>query len=455
MSALTEQTTDAGDLVRVRRSGDFRRISRPRWRQVAPLALFLAVAASVIGWHMYKYPYLSPIDENAQFDYIRILPDVPSGVDTLSQDSLRLTACRGYPPDLFDQGLAQWDWPPCRSDHFDPNAFPGGGKSTAGSTAPFYYFVTAALTRPIAYVVDIPLITLVRAAGILWLTGLMAVGYLIARRVGAARLGAAAAAVMVGTSSDVVSSAATAGPDIATGVMGGLVILASLTYDGSRRTAGLLLLAVALASVTKLTVVTAVGAAMIILLLRALVRRAGPMKLRALPALGLAGLTGVVFVVLSLAWFARPKGDAAAEVPAGAPAVVPWLDIKAQLFFNFLSPNAGNFNAPFLDGVVNTRIEQLMVGLLMFGVLAGAMALRQNLKVSFLAWAIAVMAVTGPILLTLLNLYANNWYFALPPRYGYGLMAGFIGLAGWAFKGPALARALAVLAGVSFLSVFL
>lgn len=457
-AAMAERTRGGDEQPRGRRTTIGRRVSDVGWRRMAPLALFLAVATAVVGWHVVKYPYLSPIDENAQFDYIRILPDVPSGATTLSQDSLRMTACRGYPDDLFDQGLANWDWPPCRSDHFDPNAFPGGGKSTAGTTAPLYYVVTGALTRPIAYVIDIPLLNLVRLANILWLTGLMAVGYAIARRIGAPRLSATAAAVLVGTSSDVVTSAATVGPDTATAVMGGLVILASLAYDGTRRAAGLLLLAVALAAVTKLTAITAVGAAMTILALRAVVRQAGPLKLRPLPALGVAGLAGAIFVALSVAWFVRPQPtlpEATAEVPPNPSAVVPWLDIKAQLLFNFLAPNAGNFNAPFLDGFVNGRLENLMVGVLVFGLLAAALAFRANLRASVLGWGVACMCVLGPIVLTLANELGNDVYFALPPRYGYGLLAGFIAVAGWSFRGTALARALALLAGVSFLSVFL
>ncbi len=429
----------------------------PPVRILAPAALFLVVAAAVVGWHMFKYPYLSPIDENAHFDYIRILPDIPTGVDTLSQDSLRMTACRGYPEDLFDQGLAQYPWPPCRSDRFDPNAFPGGGKSTAGSTAPLYYFVTAALTRPIAYVIDIPLVTLVRGVGILWLAGLMGVGYALGRRIGAGRVAAASAAVLVGTSSDAVTSAATVGPDTATAVMGGLVMLAAAAHDGSRRATGWLVLVVALAAVTKLTAITAVGVAMTVLLIRAISASGAAGRARGwLRGLSLAAVVGAVFVVLSLAWVLRPlPPEVAAAADAMPPAVVPWLQIKAQLFFNFFTPNVGNFNASFLESVVNVRMEGLMVGVLSFAVLAGVVALRRNVEASALAWGMLVMAVVGPVVLTAANLYGNNLYFALPPRYGYGFLAGFIALAGWTFRGVVLARALAVLALASFLNVFI
>lgn len=420
-----------------------------------PLIVMLAVAASVIGWHIIKYPYLSPIDENAHFDYVRILPDVPTGGSTLSQDSLRMTACRGYPPDLFDQGLATYDWPACRSKHFDPEAFPGGGKSTAGSTAPLYYFVTAALTRPIAYVVDgVPLLLLIRIVNTLWLAGLMVVGYAIARRLKASATAATAAAVLVGASSDVVTSSATVGPDTFTAMLGGIVILLALRYDGSRRALLTLIGVVVAAAVTKLTAVTAVGVAAVILVLLPLLReRSAPLLKRVARPFGLAVLISFLFAALSAAWFLRPvpEGPAAPELP---PAAVPWSQIKAQLFFNFFTPNAGNFNAPFLDSAVNSRLEGLMVGVLSFAVLAGLVAGRRYLDARVLAIGMLVMAVVGPVVLTALNLYGNNLYFALPPRYGYGLLAGFIALGGWAFRSPALARALAVLAAATYLSVF-
>ena len=123
-------------------------------------------------------------------------------------------------------------------------------------------------------------------------TALMTVGYLVARRIGAPKSASAAAAVIVGTSSDVVTSAATIGPDTATAVTGGLVILAAPAYDRSRRSLLLLLAAVAAAALTKLTVFTAVGIAIVILVARALaVRRRGGGK--ALRLLGLPKRTPI------------------------------------------------------------------------------------------------------------------------------------------------------------------
>jgi hypothetical protein len=423
--------------------------ARP-WRRLAPVGVFLAVAVAVIGWHMVKYPYLSPIDENAQFDYIRIAPRIPSG--TLSQDTLRLTACRGYSPSLPDRGLATYTWPPCRSKHFDPAVFPGGGLSTAGTTAPLYYYLTAVVTRPFAFVAHLPLLNVVRAVNVFWLTGLMMVSYLIARRVRAPRAAAMAAAVVVGTSSDVVTSAATAGPDTATAVTGGLVILAALAYDGTRRSTALLLAAVAVASVTKLTVFTAVGAAMVILLARALLDRHDPPGRDLRRVAGVTAAIGAIFTVASLAWFLRP-GSGASSTPTGHVSV-PWRANLSALLFNFLPPNYGNFDAEFLEGLFNTRLEGLMAGLLVVSMLAAALAGRTSVRACALGWGVALMAITGPVILTELNALAYDMFMPLPSRYGYGLLAGFAALLAWTCRGKARTRALILVAAVSFLSVF-
>lgn len=455
MSGITKQSERPGPTRPARTEAA--RTRSPLWKRLAPVAVFFAIAVAVIGWHMSNYHYLSPIDENAHFDYIRILPEVPGGDDRLSQDALRMTACRRYAPDIGDQGLIEWAWPPCRSKTFDPGVFPGGGPSTAGSTAPLYYVVTAALTRPIAYVVDIPLLLLARAAGVFWLTGLMTVTYLVGRRLRVSKLAAGSAAVLLCTSSDAVTSASTLGPDTATALTGGLVLLAALAYDGGRRSALWLLAAVAVAAVTKLTAFTAVGAAMVVLLVRVVqVHRRGDRR-GAAATLGTVALMGLVFAALSAAWFYRPGQEAGATgTPSTVPPLelVPWGDIKAPLFFNFLPPNIDNFNAGFLNGLVGARLDLVMAGLVTFSVLVAVLALRRNWQVGALGWGVAIAAVTGPVVLTLLYAFAYHAYMPLPARYGYGLMAGFGALTAWTCRGTVAARALAVLAVVSVLNVF-
>ena len=74
---------------------------------------------------------------------------------------------------------------------------------------------------------------LARWCGALWLAAFMSVAYLIGLRLGAPRLAAASAAVLSASSIGFVTSAATIGPDTATAVVGGLVVLGGLAYDGT------------------------------------------------------------------------------------------------------------------------------------------------------------------------------------------------------------------------------
>ncbi len=238
---------------------------------------------------------------------------------------------------------------------------------------------------------------------------------------------------------------------------GGLVILASLAYDRSRRSTSLLLAAVAIASITKLTVCTAVGAAMLILLARFVMEPKRRSWRVFLTVAGTVAAAGAVFVALSLAWYFRPVPAVGTAAPATAPVpdvVVPWWDIKTQLFFNFLPPDVGNFNASFLESPFNTHFEQLVSGMMLIGVLAAALALRGGPKASALGVGVVVMAVLGPVILTVLNARSYNVYFPLPPRYGDGILAGLAGTMAWTFRAKAGERALVLLAIVSFVNVF-
>jgi hypothetical protein len=262
----------------------------------------------------------------------------------------------------------------------------------------------------------------------------------------------------VGSSSDVVTSAATVGPDVATSVTGGLLVLAALSWQPARRPTLLLLLAAFVASVTKLTDFTAVGVAMTVLLGKAFVAR-NDGKRGLLAPLVASAAVATVFVAMSAAWFYRPTPESVALIGAphrsSAPVVVPWEGLKSTLLFNFFPPNVGNFNANFLEGVFNARLEQLMAGLMVFGVLAVVLAGRRTGIARSLGIGVLLMVVLGPVILTILNKYAYNQFFVLPARYGYGLLAPLIATTAWPFCRGASSRALVLLAVVSYLSVFL
>ena len=444
-------TTEAPNVPPVRDSE--RRL--PIWQRVGPYLVFLVVALAAVAFHMDKFPYVSPIDEGVHYDFIENLPHVPAGGEKMDQEALGETACRTYGPD-YPQSL-----PPCGTSPYDPNTFPSQGFSTAGTTPPVYYVVTGVAARSLASVTAWSTWNLSRGLGALWLTGFMSVCFLLGRRLGGSTAASTGTALLLGTASDVVASAATIGPDVATAVSGGLVMLAALAWDGTRRRALLLLAAVLLASLVKLTSFTAVGAAMICLLLVAWGRRreeSSPGMGRTVTlALGMFGLFGLS----SLLWGLRYRATTVLDVntiPMNQVFLadrIRWEDINATLYYTFVPPVVGNWNPLFLDNFTNGRLESVMVGALVLGVVAAALTFGRNWTVCGIGWGVAVLAVLGPLMLTLLNFYANGLFFGIPPRYGFALLPAIAGVTAWTMRAPGPGRAMLLVGCLSIASLFL
>ncbi len=284
--------------------------------------LFLACSVVSVAVLMDKYPYPSPIDEVVHYDFIHDAPHVPVIGEKISQSAMHEWACRTSGPEYV------LPLPPCRPGPYDPAAFPGAGASTAGGSGPVYYYVTAVFARPVAAVTGWSLFSVARGFGAVWLAALMMVSYLIAERLGASRLAGAGAAILVGTGSSAITSAGTMGPDTTTAVMSGLVMLAVLSYDGTRRRAGWFLVAVALAALTKFTAFEAVGAAVLYLVVLPLLsrrreeRESGGRAREASPPLRASLLTAgaglATFAVVSFLWGLR-LNLTATEEPEASP----------------------------------------------------------------------------------------------------------------------------------------
>lgn len=439
-----------------RRAQPRRSRSVPPWRVWVPYAVFLVVSIAAVSLHMSKFHEISPIDEGVHYDYIENLPHVPSGGEKMDQDALRETACRTYGPDFPPQVM-----PKCGDTPYDPNLFPSAGFSTAGTTPPVYYVVTGVVARPLAFITPWSVWDISRALGALWLTGLMSVSYLLALRLGASRTASLGAALFVGLATDVVSSAATIGPDVATAISGGVVFLAVLAYDGTRRRTLMVLGAVLLASLVKFTSFTAVGAGILMLLIGALQGPADELRRRlARRTLLSVGMLGV-FGVSSLLWGLRYRATNVIDVntiPMNQIFLadkIRWEDINSTLYYTFMTPNAGNWNATFLESSANGRLEALLIGILGIGVLGAALTFRHDWRIAGLGWGVLVLAVLGPLMLTLLNFYANGLFFGIPPRYGFALLPGMAALTAWVLRSPGPAKALVALGLLSGLSLFL
>ena len=418
--------------------------------------LFLVCSVVSVGIVMDKYPYPSPIDEVVHYDFIHDSPHVPVIGEKISQSAMHEWACRTSGPEYV------LPLPPCKPGPYDPASFPGAGYSTAGGSGPVYYYVTAAFARPLAAVSGWSLFSVARGFGAIWLAGLMMVIYLLAERLGASRLAGAGVAVLVGTGSATITSAATMGPDTATALASGLVLLSALSYDGTRRRAGWFLLAVAIAALTKLTAFEAVGAALIYLVALPLLARRGDEDgdappLRASLLTAAAGLG--TFLVVSLLWGLR-LSLTATEGPEVNPLynllhadTIDWGGISETLVYVFFSPGTGNWQPAFFTDGTNNFVAAVTAGLLSVGLLAAALALRSAPRVSALGIGLLVLTLLGPFLLVALNFYGNHLYYMLSPRHGYGLLPGLAACAAVLARGPGPSRALALLAVLSMVNV--
>ncbi len=430
------------------------------------LLVFLGSSIAAVTTVMHHYPYPSPIDEIVHFDYVRDFPHVPVNGERVSQEGLREWACRTSGPEYV------LPLPACRDGHYNPDEFPGQGFSTAGSTPPVYYGVTAIVARPVSAVTGWDLFTVARATGALWLAGFMFVAYLLALRLRVPPIAAAAAALLVGLAPNVIASAATIGPDTATALASGLVLLSAMTYDRTRRSTWWFLAAVALAAATKFTAFTAVGAALILLVAYPLLERRGtapkgaedtapghtsPSQLRRPLLTSLAGLA--VFGVISFLWGLRFQATSQIDpdkIPINVMLhadSVPWRETFEYLLYVFFSPGTNNWQPQFLNDATNAFIITSIAGLSIVAVLAAALALRDDPRGSALGLGLLVMAVVSPFLLVALNLYANHLYFLLPPRYGYALLPGIVAAIAWLLRGIGPSRALALLAVLSVVNV--
>ena len=426
-------------------------LGRSRRWYVFLAVLFFACSVVSVAVLIDKYPYPSPIDEVVHYDFIHDAPHVPVAGEKISQSAMHEWACRTSGPEYV------LPLPPCRPGPYDPAAFPGAGYSTAGSSGPVYYYVTAAFARPLAAVSGWSLFSVARGFGAVWLAALMMVIYLLAERLGASRLSGTGVAVLVGTGSATITSAATMGPDTATAVASGLVLLAALSYDGTRRRAGWFLLAVAIAALTKLTAFAAVGAALIYLVVLPLLARRRDSDGGADGQLTATRMRHVKPPLRGPCSPRRRVGDVprgvvpvglrfsltATEAPEANPVygllhadTIDWGGISETLMYVFYSPATGNWQPAFFSDGTNNFVAAVTAGLLSVGLLSAALALRSAPRLSALGIGLLVLTATGPFLLVALNFYVNHQYYMLSPRHGYGLVPGLAACAAVLARAP-------------------
>lgn len=415
-------------------------------RHLWPLVVMCVSSLVLVIGAVSTFTELSPVDEGAHFDYIVRFPDVPVTGDTFTQETMELQACQGME---LDYAL-----PACDSAPFEPVEFPGEGFSTAGTHPPLYYGLTALLARPLAALTGVSLFVAARAIGALWLALLMILSYAIGITLGASRKSSLGASLLLGSSSAIVTSASTLGPDIAAAAMGALLILVTIRTDRSRPASALVLIVAALLGLTKLTTFLAVGVAVIWLVAVGTVLSDPPRDRVAIRKdIALALAVAASFLLTSLGWLMWASSAAvlpAEEIPINQWFLTDSLDPRALVSHAllFFTPISDGYVAPYLQGISKIRLESIAAGIMVFGAAAAFAALRSDKRASGLGLGVLTAAVVGAPLLVLVNFYANGMFFQLSARYGYPLLGAYAACAAVAFRNKPQSGALVAIAGV-------
>ena len=394
---------------------------------MAPVAL-VVVAVVLVGIQSRFHHVLTSPGEPAQLDYVLSLPRVPAEGALLSEESV--------PVGLTREQIAD------------------GPYSFAGATPPAYYVATAVVARPVAALTGWTTLSVARWLGAGWLALLMLVAFALARRMGVPRFPAAAATTAVAASTSLATSAAYLGSDVAGAAAGGLVLLAAWTYDGSRRALLFLAGACVLAGLTKLTAVTAVGAAMVMLLARAVLARrsraaahdsdaadegARPDTLTVGAALLGAAVAAAGFLVPAVSWLLRTRATAeldAGALPAFAPYVaqsIDWSLYVEGMFYPWLSPVVSSWVTFAVIDAPELTLIYLLLALFPVAVL-GAAFTTDRPALAGLGIGLAVAMVAGPFAFLETNFLLNGLLMPVEPRYGLGLLAGATATVAWLFR---------------------
>ena len=375
---------------------------------------FLVVACLLVGIQSRHHDDLAEPGETAQLDYVLALPHVPATGDRVSPDAQ---------PEASTGDAAGSELP----------------FSTAGSTPPVYYVVTAVAARPVAAVTGWSVVDVARWTGVLWLWLFLLVTFRLGRLVGASRATAAAAAMFVAASTSLSTLAAYVGPDIAGAAVGGLVLTAAWRHDGSRRALLVLAGVCVLAGLTKLTLATAVAAAALMLVLRPLLSRRGPHRVSVRPGLLAAVVAVVAFLVPAVGWIVRARVTAhvsAAQLDAYAPYVtdrVDWGAYHDTLLYPWLSPVGSSFATATLTDPTDSVIGLVLLALLSVGTLSAALTFSRP-RLAALGAGLILVTVAGPAAYLQTDVLVNGLAMPIEQRHALGLLAGTTACAAWLLR---------------------
>lgn len=415
---------------------------RDRLRQHAwPFLLLWIASIALVGAAIATNREISPIDEAAHLDYIlRIPEEYPAAGEPMLQETLEIWACHGTQLDF--------ELPPCGSATYDHEDFLFEGYGLAGIHPPVYYVVTDILGNSLRAATGLGTLDAYRLAGAVWLGLALTSTYMAAVSLGARRSTALGFGLMVLSLAHVVTFAAALAPDIATWAVGGFVFLASIRHRGRWRDTAVLLVLGVLLGLTNQTGMLAVGATMIFLVAKAPLGKTGGWWRDWVAALGL----GLVFVVTSVGWTVLDSALAVLppeQIPQNqafsAPINdFPWDGVLLQITALF-PPLAGSGVGAFLDSQIQRSLSTLVIGALMFGLVAGTMQGRRDPRTTALALGTLTLALLGGPLLSATTWASTGQFFNIAQRYGFTLVPGFLAVTAVVLTNPAVRRAAPVI----------
>lgn len=424
-----------------------------RGRRRAPLVpavwllVWLTVAAAVVLPYVHSYRHLSPFDELVHVDYVAKAQQLEfvHGGERVGQTAMREQACRGH-------DIESIEFPPCRSEVFDPMAFPEQGFNTAYPDPPAYYVVTAGVATVVDLVPGVDsMVTAARSVGVLWLGLALALTFLLARRLGASRWPAAGATLVIASTPAIAHATATITSDAATLAAGALLCLVALeVVEGRARWLWLLPAAFA-AGMVKATTLTVIGVVVVFLLLQLRSKhvdagetqtdRPGRDATRPPPRrLVLGALATIAGGVLALGGWtvltSLTAFSAADDIPmrdAFRVESLNWVEhiapnimaLLTPIRIGYLPPFMQDYNLALVMGIVDVVLIAALAAVSWFG---ASRALSTRMAIATLAGTI----ISGPALVLLIYV-GSHTYIPIPQRYGLSLM-------------PAVAACLAVAA---------
>jgi hypothetical protein len=393
-------------------------------------AVWFLVAAAVVLPYVRSYTHLSPFDELVHVDYMVKAQhfELVNGGERVGQTAMREQACRGH-------DIEALEFPPCRSAHFDPRAFPETGFNTAYADPPIYYVLTGVAAEGVDALPGIAsVVTAGRAVGVLWLGAGLAVTFVLSRRLGADVVPAAGATAALAATPVVAHASATITSDAPALLVGGGLCLLALAVAEGRRAWLWMLPAGFVALAIKATMLTVVGLVVVFLVVtwfgssaRRRADGAGDGSDRgSRPLLAAASLVAGSVAALG-GWTmvtALTAGSALDDIPMKQTFHVDsltWSDLVGNVLPLF-SPVQLGYTPPFLQDVTVGTLMAVLNILLLIGVVSTAWIESVSTVAGRMAIAtVAAMLASGPALVVMVYVGAHT-FTPIPTRYGLSLL---------------------------------